>query len=770
MWTTCLLFFQVALLLGYVYAHLVGRARSPKIHLVALTLALALLGARIAFWPSPITFSQAWAPTGDAHPSLMILGLLLFTIGPPFLVLSATGPLLQAWYARCFPGESPYRLYAVSNIGSLVGLVSYPFVVEPLLSVTDQGWLWSAGFCVFTLGCIRTAFIVRRASTHPPPPPSAEAPAEPPNARAFGLWFLLAMLASILLLAVTSQIAAEVAVIPFLWMLPLALYLLSFVLCFEYTRAYRRNVWVPLLLVGGALTTIVIIMGVSAPVLVQLGVYLSTLLFACMVCHGELVRRKPAPRHLTGFYLAVAAGGAGGGLFTAIVAPTIFVGYWELPLALVATCALALALAREQWPVRSLAGLLGGLYIVAMTGALGWRARIDLADTIHTSRGFFGLLRVDINDDDGELRMRLRHGRITHGFQLVDPDLAYIPTSYYGPGSGITLAIATHPRRTHGEPLHIAVVGLGTGTMASHTIDGDHLRFYEIDPDVVALSTGDDPLFTYVRDALGEVEVTMGDARMNLEREPDQAFDILAVDAFSSDAIPAHLLTVEALRVYVRHLRDRERRPGRSTSRTATSTSTRSCAARRRSWGFRCCGSTTSRTKRRTTRPATGCSWPPIRRRSKGCAPWRRPSNPRRASPPGRPGRTGTATSSRSSSRPAAVDQYSSAPMSGLSMRGSPSMSWSAASSPSCTPRVDRLGAGDEVGVAAQRVDEVVEVHILQVAGDRHPGIVAVEDRVGDQVVEHLRLGPAEAVLDRAQRLDRRGHRVVHHRRVADLP
>lgn len=582
-WTTCMLFFQVLLLLGYGYAHLVGSRSSPvaqrNIHLAALGLATALLLVRVLLWPSPITPSDAWKPAEGDIPSLAILGLLLFTIGLPFLVLSSTGPLLQSWYARCFPGASPYRLYALSNLGSLLGLLSYPFGLEPLLSVTEQGWVWSAGFLVFAVGCASTAMLVGR--TAPSSTSDASSPAgapareqeAPPTARTRLLWLVLAMLASVLLLAITSQISLEVAVIPFLWMLPLALYLLSFVLCFEYERAYRRGIWVPLLLVSAGCTTVVIHLGVGAPMLVQLCTYLSTLFFACMVCHGELVRRKPAPAHLTGFYLLVSAGGAAGGVFTGIVAPAAFPDLWELPLALVAVSALALALALAQPSpsqagpsspalakrlrrARQVAAGLGTVFVLAMAIALAQHAHEQFDDNLHVSRGFFGVLRVDQDWKDENRRTRLRHGRIIHGFQYEDPELSRQPTSYYGPGSGVGLAITTHPRRTAKQPLRMGFVGLGTGTLASYAVAGDQVRYYEIDPDVLALSSGPTPFFTYLRDCPGTVEVELGDARITLEREPDQGLDVLALDAFSSDAIPAHLLTVEAMQLYLRHLRD----------------------------------------------------------------------------------------------------------------------------------------------------------------------------------------------------------------------
>jgi len=573
-WTTCMLFFQLLLLLGYGYAHLLGRLPDPRrqrnIHLAALGLAAALLLARVALWPSPITPSDAWKPGPGDSPVLAILGLLLFTIGPPFLVLASTGPLLQNWYARCFPGASPYRLYALSNLGSLLGLLSYPFALEPLLPLADQGWAWSAGFLVFALGCAGAAALAGAAPGpigHVPKDSSAgpqgHVPKDmyPPTRAHRLLWFSLAMVASVLLLAVTSQISLEVAVIPFLWMLPLTLYLLSFVLCFEYERLYHRGFWIPALLLGGGATAVIIRVGVDAPMLVQLAVYLLTLFFACMVCHGELVRRRPDPRHLTGFYLTVSAGGAAGGIFTGVLAPALFLGLWELPLALLAACALAVALARHsRWPknrvLRAAGATLGAAYLLALTATLGYQTYIELDDHVHVSRGFFGVLRVDTDTgDSGELRYRLRHGRITHGIQFTDPDLSRQPTTYYGPGSAVGLAITYHQRRLRGEPLRLGFVGLGAGTLASYAATGDTVRFYEIDPDMVALSTGPRPIFTYLRDSRGAVEIALGDARVNLEREPPQGFDVLALDAFSSDSIPAHLLTVEAVQLYLTHLR-----------------------------------------------------------------------------------------------------------------------------------------------------------------------------------------------------------------------
>ena len=563
-WTTCMLFFQLLLLGGYGYAHLLSErftpARQRDIHLAALGLAALLLLARAFLWPSPISPSDAWKPAADASPITAILALLAFTIGPPFLVLSATGPLLQSWYARTNPGASPYRLYALSNLGSLLGLVSYPFALEPALAIAGQGWFWSVGFLGFAAACAACAVIAGKAP--PLARPQGHAPsARPPTAGRRLLWFALAAVASVMLLATTSQISQEVAVIPFLWMLPLTLYLLSFVLCFEYERSYVRPLWLPLLVLGAGGATYALFAGVYAGMLLQLAIYLVALLAYCMVCHGELVRQKPDPKYLTEFYLIVSAGGAFGGIFTGIVAPLLFPEFWELPLALLSGYGLAMFVVyRAAWPrrpwlrVTSGTGALAGLFVLA--GALAYHMQEQLEDNLVVTRNFFGVLRVDhARGETPEVYTRLRHGRISHGIQFHDETLATMATSYYGPSSGVGLAIDKHPRRLAGERLHIGVVGLGAGTLAAYGRKGDRVRFYEINPAVVGFSTGDEPYFTYLQNCRGDVAVVVGDARVALEREAPQDFDVLAIDAFSSDSIPAHLLTVEAVQLYLRHLR-----------------------------------------------------------------------------------------------------------------------------------------------------------------------------------------------------------------------
>lgn len=564
-WTTCMLFFQVLLLAGYGYAHLLADrftpARQRDIHLAALALAAVLLIARAFVWPAPISPSDAWKPNAEASPILEILSLLTFTVGLPFLVLAATGPLLQSWFARVRPGVSPYRLYALSNLGSLLGMFSYPFALEPALPIAGQGWVWSIGFLAFAAACSACAVQAGRAPAHTKPSGHVGTDIKPSAGRRL-MWFALAAVASTMLLATTSQISQEVAVIPFLWMLPLALYLLSFILCFEYERSYLRALWLPLLVVGAGGATYALFAGVYVGMVLQLVIYLVTLLAYCMVCHGELVRQKPDPKYLTQFYLIVSAGGAAGGIFTGVVAPLLFPEFWELPIALLFGFCLAMFVLRQNsWPRRRWLSWLAGVLVLAGTftlaTALKYHMDEQLEDNLFVARNFFGVLRVDrASGGDDRAYTRLRHGRITHGIQFEEEPLAHMPTSYYGPTSGVGLAVEQHPRRLAGERLHIGVVGLGAGTMATYGRTGDRVRFYEINPTVVALSSGDEPYFTYLKRCPGEVTVVIGDARVALEREQPQAFDVLAIDAFSSDSIPAHLLTVEAVELYFRHLRE----------------------------------------------------------------------------------------------------------------------------------------------------------------------------------------------------------------------
>jgi hypothetical protein len=575
-WTTCMLFFQVGLLVGYAYAHGAARHLTLRVqrwvHVGLLVAAAAGLALGVALAGLPLVPAEASKPTPDAPPVASLLLLLLQTVGLPFVVLSATGPLLQSWHARLLPGERPWRLYALSNAGSLLGLLAYPLAVERWTTVTEQGWLWSGAFVVFALLCGLVAVVAGRAPEAVQPPDGEGDTSEATSVSVVIHWAALAMVASVLLLATTSQICQEVAVVPMLWMLPLALYLGSFIVCFEWEGAYRRWLWLPLVALGAVASTWALFQGAWLRIVVQIAIHSGTLFVYCMACHGELYRMRPSERRLTAFYLSIAGGGALGGVFSAVLAPLLFPGYWELHWAIIEGAALFVVLLLQDGPLRLRAGgvwrTTGRFVLVAaclvLTAALVLQAGRPLAGASFVERTFFGVLRVtrELEGPSGA-SLKLRHGRITHGLQLDDPARRLEPTTYYGFESGVGLAISGHPRRNNlsrggDHDLRVAVVGLGVGTLASHTKPGDFMRFYEIDDAVIGLSQGDSPVFTYLAEATARIEIARGDARLSLEREPPGRFDVIAVDAFSSDSIPTHLVTVEALRVYARHLRDHE--------------------------------------------------------------------------------------------------------------------------------------------------------------------------------------------------------------------
>ena len=637
-WTTCLLFFQVALLVGYAYAHFTSRWLKPRAQAL---LHMALLVAALVFLP--IVPSDAWKPQAPGDPTLRILLLLTINLGLPYIVLSATGPLIQRWSSLTHPGVSPYRLYALSNAGSLLALLSYPFFFEWAYSRRTQAGIWAAGLGVFAIACGICAARVRRraavandsegddptmgsgAGTGPVAEGGAGLAATPLAGRL--LWLVLPATASILLLATTNKLCEDLAVVPFLWILPLSLYLLSFILCFDHPRWYVRPLFSLLLMAGLAGVTELLFAEEDAPIRVQVIGYSVALFAGCMFCHGELVRRKPHPSHLTSFYLTIAAGGALGGFLVAVVAPLLFNSYLELPIGFW-LLSMLLALLAVQKRDRSLAlgalaGAVAGLFAaLAMRGAQAtsvsfrldvmlaecriffrdhwkvtavcaagalmgfgdlrkgvlreWRPRmgsflvfISLVlgvvllkqagsareSAISISRNFFGVLTVfDYSADvPSEHNYVLQHGRIIHGLQFTDPARAQWPTTYYAETSGVGLAIRGLPR-TAGRRL--GLVGLGTGTLAAYGEKGDTIRIYEINPRVLRLATS---RFTYVGNSKAKVDIVLGDARLSMERELErgdpQRFDLLALDAFNSDAIPVHLLTREAFAIYLRHMK-----------------------------------------------------------------------------------------------------------------------------------------------------------------------------------------------------------------------
>jgi hypothetical protein len=574
-WTACLLFFQVLLLAGYAYAHLTITVLTPRwqaiVHLMLLALAVALL---------PITPSEAWKPEGPAWPVARILGLLAVSIGVPFLVLSATAPLLQGWFNLTRPGASPYRLYALSNLGSLLALLSYPFVVERTVALRAQTLGWSAGFVLFAVGCAWCAWrVLRVEGAVTSSRGTGTTAARQRGVASIGetlTWITLAALGSVMLLAITNHLCQEVAVAPFLWVLPLSLYLLSFILAFESDRWYRRGVWGSLFAAGAAATCWVLYPSTDVSLSLRIAVFSSTLFASCMICHGELARRRPAPGRLTGFYLAIAGGGALGGVLVSVVAPRVFPGFWELHTGLgaVAIALLWVIFDNGRASVSSAGvtrgrkirtGLGWGVLLVALWAlllALIMDAKVELQAAVATSRNFYGVLRVDELGEPGapDWRYDLRHGGTLHGSQFRNAELRSRATSYYGEDSGVWLALEGHLRQDREvraeRGLDVGVVGLGVGTLAALGRSGDTIRFYEIDPEVVRFA---ERYFTYLEDTSARTEIVVGDARLVLERElaagTGRRFDLLAVDAFTGGVIPVHLLTREAFEIYWKHLK-----------------------------------------------------------------------------------------------------------------------------------------------------------------------------------------------------------------------
>jgi hypothetical protein len=556
-WSVCMVFFQSTLLAGYAYAHLLVRKVRPvnqfRIHGALLVVSAALL---------PIIPSAALKPVGGQDAALAILLVLAATIGLPYFLLSSTGPLVQAWIAHRYPTRSVYRMFALSNLGSLLGLVAFPFVVEPLLSSRMQAFAWSVAYVLFALGCVWTAWQSRQA---PPPGAATEDEAADPETPALQggatVWLALSALGVVLLLGTTNQLLQNVASAPFLWVVPLAIYLFSFVVVFEGRggRGWYDPRWgVPAALLAALIMAACLSAnGGLLDVTLAVPVYCACLFVTCIFCHGELALRKPASRDLTRFYLMLSIGGAAGGIFVGLIAPRIFTSLYELPLALVFVgVAGFLAVLRRPGLTRpwSIALLSSATLSI---GAIAWADWNYIGfldhDLIVMQRNFYGTLRVREIDDDGVRVRRLLHGVILHGEQPLSGPDRDLPGSYYTPTSGVGLAIAQAQARK--PSVRLGVIGLGVGTLAAYGRKGDSVRFYELDRDVVVLANSQ---FGYLASTPARVEVALGDARLSLESElalgKPQQFDVLAVDAFSSDSIPVHLITREAIALYVRHL------------------------------------------------------------------------------------------------------------------------------------------------------------------------------------------------------------------------
>lgn len=553
-WTTCMLFFQALLLGGYLYAHLISTRLRPGAQ-VALHFSLLLLSVLFI----RVLPSGAWRPLNSEAPALKILLLLAASVGLPFFVLSATSPLVQAWYGTAAPGRSPYRLYSLSNAGAMLALLSYPFLVEPFLGLGTQASLWGMLYILFAMSLWYAARSFLSAAPAAAAPADIPAASPRPSAGRIALWTLLAACGSAILLAGTARLTQNVASVPFLWILPLSLYLLSFILCFESDRWYARGRWMVYFVFACAGVAYLLPGWIGTPLGLQILIHSLAIFIACMVCHGELAALRPAPRSLTLFYAAVAAGGALGGLLTALGAPLLLDGPWEYHIAWAALGALALGLtvaafdfrSRRAFPLTAALLLLYGGLVHALYGDYA----AESSSLRETARNFYGTLRIYEWDHYGSPALTMMHGQIDHGFQFAEGDpRRNRPVSYYAPESGAGLAVRALRRRAGGKPLDMGFVGLGAGIMAAWGRRGDRINFYELNPLVTRLSYA---YFTYLDGTDASLWVIMGDARLSLEREAARRaprLDLLVLDAFSGDAIPMHLLTTEAFRTYFRRL------------------------------------------------------------------------------------------------------------------------------------------------------------------------------------------------------------------------
>lgn len=572
-WITAMLVFQALLLAGYAYSHIIATRlpakRQSTLHLLVMATPMLLLALQFILWKCPLLPPAMWKPESWHLPVARLSLLLLSSVALPFFLLATTSSLLQAWFSVVCPARSPYPLYALSNLGSLLGLVTYPFILEPLVGLRHQAMMWAAGFGLFCGCCVIAARLHRRALPGDPkrvtlPPDTAPANAlQEPLRIDRHLWLLLSATGSLAFLATTNYITQEVGALSLLWILPLGLYLASFVIAFRGS-GYRRGPWA----VAGFVSLALLVFSSlrrqgDLSLEAQLGYPLAAQFFACVLCHGELHRLRPSPTLLTAFYLSTAAGGVMGGLIVALAAPMLFPSILEFPFSF-AFAAILVLLANWRDPNSPLHGrfriparIIAALALVTSFVFVLPIAKSSSGHTVFRKRNFFGVISVisSLAPGNGHRLNSLFHGTTCHGMQAVGFDR--MPTTYYGWPSGISLAITSHPHYESG--LRVGSVGLGVGTTAAYGRRGDTYRFYEIDADIIALAANRQDLFTFIPKSEANIEIIPGDARISLENEfrngQKQNFDLLILDAFSGDATPVHLMTLEAFRLYLAHLR-----------------------------------------------------------------------------------------------------------------------------------------------------------------------------------------------------------------------
>lgn len=549
-WTTALVFFQIMLLAGYSYAHLLSFLKKKTVLIThSSLLALSLLAL-------PMIPDQSLVASFPDNPSIQILLLLLLTIGLPYLLLSSSSPLLQNWFGQSQPKNSPYTLYATSNTASLLALLLYPFFFESLFKLSNQSFIWSAlylALIVLTLYCLSIFWKNKNKSTDDKRPNSPR-----PSLFTKCKWVAFPAIGSLMLIATSTQISIDIAPTPFLWILPLAIYLITFIFVFSDDFWYGRKLFFPVFILLLLSSSLFLIDSDVTSFSALIASHLGLLFLSTMICHGETARIKPAKEYITSFYLYLSFGGALGGIFGAILAPNIFTTNWELIIGLMGTIAVIVYIFISEYKIstafnlRNFAATLGIIFALGISASIIYFKYDSLSDPTYISRNFYGTLEVkDYKGEDGESDERtLTHGSTLHGSQFMSPDKQRIATTYYGETSGIQLAIDSLPID---QPHHIGVIGLGTGTIAAYGDEDDTIRFYEIDKDVITVAQ---EYFQFYNTFPGQKSIVLGDARLSLEAEASQQFDILAIDAFSSDAIPTHLLTKEAFQIYLRHMKE----------------------------------------------------------------------------------------------------------------------------------------------------------------------------------------------------------------------
>ncbi|NOU35697.1 MAG: fused MFS/spermidine synthase [Kiritimatiellaceae bacterium] len=556
-WLTCLMFFQLLLLGGYTYAHFLQRlpsGRQSALHVGLLVAALVTGGLLVFAWGSPILPGASWRPVaGSERPTADILRLLLISVGLSYFLLSTSASLLQAWSHRIQPERSPYIFYVVSNTASLLALLSYPFVVEPHLTIREQAWIWSGGFLIYAVLCAVCSSMVRNV---PEIKQKECIQSETHSKRHPILWTLLSFGGVLALMAVTNQMTQDIPPVPFLWILPLSIYLLSYILGFMEKLRGWQDVYVYLLLCAFGAAWYLMRGGLELEIRNQIAAYSFILLAICLFCHNALYRAKPDPKHLTGFYLCISLGGALGGLFTVLAAPFLFKGYWEYQLVLILSGALAVYFIYTDAETRKTFRVVRHAFpvlLAAFAVFLGSGIVKELRRSVYIERNFFGCVRVAKEINNGIPIYSLLHGKINHGMQIDHPKFRTRPTTYFTANSGVGLAMQL--KQQNPEPMRVGILGLGIGTLAVYGRTGDVYRLYEIDPAVIKLAQNS-PWFSFLKDSKAGIEVVQGDGRISLERDPANRFDVLVLDAFTGDSPPAHLLTLEAFGLYLNHLAD----------------------------------------------------------------------------------------------------------------------------------------------------------------------------------------------------------------------